>query len=216
MRNINGGDAEILLHLLQLIAELHTQFGIQIGKRLVHADNRRTGHQRAGYRNTLLLAAGKLGDSFLKLFIREIHLFSNIADLFIDFRFFQFFQFQAESDVVIDRHRREKGIALENNTDIPVLNGNMGNILILYDNRAGNRFNETCDRAQRCRLPAARWAQKCKKLPFFDMNINIMQGCKISEFNYYVIEFDHILLHFLSLPKQRVGFPTRRIKAFSD
>ena len=61
--HVDGGDAEILLHFLQLIAQLHTKLGIQIGKGFIHADNRRIGDQSTGDGHALLLAAGQLGDS---------------------------------------------------------------------------------------------------------------------------------------------------------
>jgi hypothetical protein len=72
----------------------------------------------------------------------------------------------------------------------------MCDIFILDDNRTGNRFNETGNGAQGRGLPASRWAEKCKEFTLLDMNIDIVQGCEISEFYNNIIEPDHITVPF--------------------
>ena len=63
--DIDGGNAKALLQVLQLIAQLDTQLGVQVGKRLIQADDLRIGHEGAGDGDTLLLATRQLGHLFL-------------------------------------------------------------------------------------------------------------------------------------------------------
>ena len=60
VRDVNEGDAEILLQALQLGAHLDAQERVERGERLVEQQDLRVGDQRAGERHALLLAARKL------------------------------------------------------------------------------------------------------------------------------------------------------------
>ncbi len=60
VRNVNGGDADLLLDAADLRAHRDAQLGVQVGERLVEEQNARLDDERAGERHTLLLAAGKL------------------------------------------------------------------------------------------------------------------------------------------------------------
>ena len=219
MRDIDSGNAEVLLHLFQLIAELDAEFSVKIGERLIHTDNSRLRHKSTGYRNTLLLTAGELGHCFLQFLVRQIDFLGNFSNFRINLCLFQLFDLEAERDVIIHRHRREKSIALEHNTNIPVFNRNMSNILPLHYDRTGNRLNETGDGTQSRRFPTSRWPEKGKKFTFFDMHIDVMQSCKVSEFYYNIIEPDHTLLHFFpsgNFTKKAGWFPNPPYNCFSD
>ena len=67
VRNIDRRDAELALHLLQLVAELNTELRVEVAQRLVHADDRRACNKSAGYGNSLLLTSRELAHGFLEL-----------------------------------------------------------------------------------------------------------------------------------------------------
>ena len=58
--DVYEGGAGLHMEPLQFIAHFQTQFGIQIGKRLVHEQHAGLGSQRPGDGHTLLLTAGQL------------------------------------------------------------------------------------------------------------------------------------------------------------
>ena len=191
MGHIDGGDAKVALHLFQLIAQLYAQLGVQIAQRFVHADDGGPCDQRTGDGHALLLAAGKLADRLFQLFVGQVHLAGDSAHLIIDFLLFELLHLQAEGDVVIDRHGREKRIALKHDADVALFNGDMGNIHALDANRAGNRLNKAGDGAKRSRLTAAGRPQKGEKLAFVHLYVDVVQRLKITELDHNVLQFDH-------------------------
>ena len=58
--DIDRGDAERALHMLQLGAHMAAQLGIEIGQRFVHQEHRRAADDRPCERNALTLAARQL------------------------------------------------------------------------------------------------------------------------------------------------------------
>ena len=191
MGDVDGCDAELALHLLQLIAQLNAQFRVQIGQRLVHADDAWSGDEGAGDGDALLLTAGQLADCLFELLVGQIDLARNFPHLLVDFRLFQLFELQAERDVVVHRHRREQRVALEYDADVALLNRHMGNILLVHRHRAGDRLNKAGDGAQGGRFAAAGRAEEGKELPFLHVHVDIVQRLKIAEFDHNVLEFNH-------------------------
>ena len=85
-RNVNGGDADLLLDAADLRAHRDAQLGVQVGERLVEEQNARLNDERAGERHTLLLTAGELV-GHAALHTGELHeikdLHHALADLFL-------------------------------------------------------------------------------------------------------------------------------------
>ena len=72
VRDVDGGDLELLQEGAQLLARLLPQLGVEVAERLVEEDDARLGHQRPGQRHPLLLPAGELGRR-APLESRELH-----------------------------------------------------------------------------------------------------------------------------------------------
>ncbi len=191
MGDVDGGDAEVLLHLLQLVAQLHAQLCVKVGKRLVHADDGRSRHQRAGDGNALLLAAGELRDGLFELIVGKIHLAGDLAHPAVDLILFRLLDLQAEGDVVIHRHRGKKRIALEHDADAAVLDGNAGDVAVLDHDAAAGRLDKARDGAQGRRFAAAGGSEEGKELALLDMDIDAMQGGEVAELHNDVVEPDH-------------------------
>ena len=197
--DVNGGDAEVLLHLFQFVAQLHPQFGVQVGQGLVHTDDGRAGDQGPGDGHPLLLAAGQLGHGLGQLLIRQIHLFSNLAHLLVDLRLFDLLDLQAEGDVVVHRHGGEQGVALKDDADVAVLDGHAGDVPPLYYHGALRRLDKAGDGAQSGGLSAAGGAQEGKELPLLHVDVDAVQGSKVTELYNDIIQADHDFLSFFSI-----------------
>ena len=187
MGDVDGGDAEFLLHPLQLVAQLHPELGVQVTQRLVHADDGGAGDQRPGNGDPLLLSAGKLGHGLLQLLVGKVHLFGNLPDPLVNLRLFQLLDLQAESDIVVNGHSGEQGIALEHDADVPVLDGNMGNVPVLDPDGPGNRVNKAGNGTQGRGLSAAGGAKEGKELSLPHIHIDIVQSLKIPEANHDIV-----------------------------
>ena len=182
--DVDGGDAELPLHLFQLVAQLYAQLGVQIGKRLVHADDGRLHHQRAGDGHALLLAAGELADRLGQLLVAQIHLFGDGVHLFRDLRLAQLFDLQTEGNVVPHGHRGEQRVALEHDADVALFDGHVGDVLALHPHRAADRLDKAGDGAQRGGLAAAGGAEEGEKLALLHMDVDVVQRLEI-------VKFDH-------------------------
>ena len=191
MGDVDGGDAEILLHLFQLVSELHAQLCVEVGQRLVHADNRGARDEGARDGHALLLAAGELGDCLLELLVGKVDLLRDLAHLAVDLVLLQLLDLQSEGDVVVHRHSREEGVALEDDADVAVLDGDMGDVAVLDHNRAGDGLDEAGDGAQRGRLAAAGGAEEGEELALLDVDVDIVQRGEVPELDDDVVELDH-------------------------
>ena len=210
--DVDRGDAEFPLHLLQLVAQLHPQLGVQVGQRLVHADDGRLGHQGAGDGHALLLAAGELGYRLGQLLVGQVDLPCDGVYLFLDFRLIQLLDLQAECDVVPHRHRGKQGVALEHDADVALLYGHAGDVLPLHVHAAGRGLDEPGDGAQRGGLAAAGGPQEGEELPLLHVNVDGMQRYKIIEFDHDVLQLDHAHRSFSGFASSytRAGAPMWR------
>ena len=60
MRDIDRGAAELAMDATDFGAHFQPQFGVEVGQRLIHQQQSRLDHDRAGYCDALLLPARKL------------------------------------------------------------------------------------------------------------------------------------------------------------
>ena len=201
MGDVDGGDAEVLLHLLELVPKLDPELRVQVGEGLVHADDGGVGDQRPGDGHTLLLAAGELGHGLLKLLVAEVHLFGDLPDARIDLRLLDLLDLEAEGDVVIDRHGGEQSVALEHDADVAVLDGYVGDVPSLDEDAAGGGLDKARDGPQRGGLAAAGRSQKRKEFALLHVDVDVVQGGEVAEFDYDVVELDHVLFPFLFLQR---------------
>ena len=191
MGDVDGGDAEVLLHLFQLVAQLHPQLGVQVGQGLVHADDGRAGDQGTGDGHPLLLAAGELADRLGQLLAAEVHLPGDLPDPAVHLRLLQLFQLQAKGDVVVDGHGGEQGVGLKDNADAALLNGHMGDVLPLHHHAAGHGLDKAGEGAQGGGLPAAGGAQEGEELPLLHVDVDAVQGGEVAEFDHNVVQANH-------------------------
>src|SRR3990167_7252156 len=172
MRYIKGGDPQPPLQLSQLDAHALPQLGIQVAQRLVQEQHLRFPYQRAGQRQTLLLAARKLRrHPFFPL--TQFHLLEGIANFFPDFIVAEplFTDSERERDILKYGHMRPDRVALEHHPDRAPVRGDKGPVGGGIYFCCGNfyfsrvRLLQPGDTAKRRSLSAARRSQQCIEPP---------------------------------------------------
>ena len=79
VRDVDRGDPERLLHMLELGPHVAAQLGVEIGQRLVHEKDRRSADDGTCQCDTLLLAAGQFPRVAIEKLV-ELHLRRGVAN----------------------------------------------------------------------------------------------------------------------------------------
>ena len=185
--DVDGGDAELALEPLQLVAQRLAQLGVEVGQRLVEQQQRRLDDDRPGQREALLLATGELGG----LAVGEVselhgleHLGDAVGDLLLARAFVALAHLQREGDVVEHRHVRPDRVGLEDHAE-PALVGRHVEVAlpvafeqraVADDDPARVRALQAGDGAQRRRLAAARGAEEREHLALADGEADVVDG----------------------------------------
>ena len=116
MSDVDKGDAQFIMHILELDLHLLAHLEIQRAQRLIEEQDLGLVYQRAGNGDTLLLAAGKRADtSLLKPF--QIHQIQDSAHLALDHVLGGLFLFKPEGDVIVNIHMGKQSISLKDRID---------------------------------------------------------------------------------------------------
>ncbi len=153
MGNEDGGDARLLLQPADFRAHFEAEFRVEIGERFVEEQHVRAADQSTGERHTLLLAAGKLCRPTTEE-IAYMHERRNIRDLLLDIGGGDPLHHQRKADVLLDRHVRVERVGLEDDADITLLAGQVGDVPIAEQDAAGSRPVDAADGKQRRRFAA--------------------------------------------------------------
>ena len=174
MGDIKEGNPKFVLESDQFVLHLLPQFKIQRPKRLVEQKHTRLVDDRSGNGDTLLLPAGKRVHRTLFV-AAEIDQLQRIFDFIIDIILALFTDLEPESDIVSDIHMRKQRIFLEYGIDLPLVWGQMGDILPLKQHLTGiRRFKAAQNSECRCLAAAGRTEQR-DKLVFFDLEVKLIE-----------------------------------------
>ena len=110
--DVDEGDAERRLQLLQLGAHADLQERVERRQRLVEQQRFRIGDQRAGQRHALLLAAGKLRRPARRIGL-HLHQLQHVERLGAALVLVDALHLQAEGDVVDEVEMRKQRVGLE-------------------------------------------------------------------------------------------------------
>ncbi|MCY1229206.1 hypothetical protein D9M72_415630 [compost metagenome] len=180
VRHDDEGEAEFLLQVHQFELGFLAQLLVERTERLVEEQHLRPLGKRAGERDALTLAAGKLVRLALgKLF--ELHQLQHLRDARSDIRFRHAVLLEAEGDVVLDRHVRKERVGLEHHVDRPPVGRDAGEALPVENDLTRRRLLEAGKHAQERRLPAARRAEERKELACVDIKRKVVDGGEIAE-----------------------------------
>ena len=191
--DVNGGDAEALLQVLQFVAQLDTQLCVKVGQRLVQADDLRVGDQRTSNSHTLLLTAGQLGDLLLQLLFVQVNLLAHLNDLLADLLLVHLLDLQAEGDILVHGHGGEQSVALEHHADVTLFDGCVGDVLAADADSTGTGRDEAGDGTQGGGLTTAGGAKEGEELTFVDVNVDVLQGFEGAKSHFDMFKIDHAL-----------------------
>ena len=154
MRDVDEGDRELPLQLLEEELHLLAQLQVERTERLVEEENGRTVDDRARERDALPLAARELGGLALTD-AWEADAIEHFARADAPLVARHPFHPQPVLDVLRDRHVGEQGVVLEDRVDVPLCGRNVRDVDALQFDGSRVRALEAGDDAQRGRLPRA-------------------------------------------------------------
>ncbi len=177
MGDIDHRGADFPVQLGEFQPHLHTQFGIEIGERLVEQEHLWLAHDRTADGDTLALTTRQFGWPFLELLLqmqdarRFLH---HVVDLCLR----RLFQAQREGHVFEHGEMRIKRVGLEHHRHLALGRLDLGDITAFDRNRACRRFLQPCDHAQERRLSAARRPDEDGKIPCRNIQTDIMHDAE--------------------------------------
>lgn len=133
---------------------MHTQFGIQVGKRFIEQQNAGMHYQGTYQRHTLLLPSRHLRGNTVGKVI-HLHQLQGFMHSIFNLSLGTLLQLQSVSDIVRYIQVRKQGIVLENHTDIAFIGSQGRDIILTYENPAVRRGFESRNHSQDSSLAAA-------------------------------------------------------------
>ena len=189
-RNIEG-----LLQGADIPAQVHPQFGIQIGKRLIHQEHLGTDNQRPGQAHTLLLPAAQLMRHALCVFI-QLHRRQDRRNPLAYFGGRHLLLNQAKGHVIEHAQVRKHCIVLEHHADVPLVRAQMSDRISFDQNLPGVLLMKTGDGSQQGGFPAPTRAKQGKERTAVDGQRHILQRHKgaIGFFDVFQFYVGHVRL----------------------
>ena len=175
MRNENAGRALLGVDALEFRAHGHAQLGVQVGERLIHQEELRLNDNRAGDGHTLALTAGHLRRVALEQ-VLDLRRLRRLVHALVDFFFGELLELERIGDVVVHRHMRPDGVALEDHGYAALTRKLVQNALAVdQDIAAGNLF-QSGDHADGRRLAAAGRAEEDDELALLDVQVHVIDN----------------------------------------
>ena len=166
--DVDEGDAQLLVHLLQLDLHVLAHLEVQRGEGLVQEEHLGLVHDGAGDGDTLLLAAGE-GLHVAVLVVGHGHELENLADALVDLLLRHLLQLEAEGDVLIHIQVREQGVALENGVQRTLVRRDAGQLLAVHQDGTFVRLEKARDHPQERGLATARGTEEGEELSAADI-----------------------------------------------
>ena len=154
MGDVDRGDGQSLVQLLQFNAHLHTQLGVEIGKRLIEQEHLGIAHNGAAERDALALAARELARLALQQAL-DAEDRGRVLYAFFDLGLLELPHFQSERQVGGDAHVRIERIVLEHHGDVAIHRRHFVDHPVVDADLAGSNGFEAGDHAQGRGLAAA-------------------------------------------------------------
>ena len=199
MRDVDGGEAQLLLQAADLHAHLDAQLRVEVGERLVEHQQIRLDDQRARKRHALPLSAGHLA-RIAALKALQVDDLQHVQDFFSDGLLVHLAHLQAEGHVVKHGQVREERIALEHEAEVALVQRHLRVVLTVKDDLARHRLGEAGDHAQAGGLAAAGGAQQGDKLALFHAQVKILEDDVLIVSGGDVFQFEQCHLFVLLTP----------------
>ena len=151
MRDVDEGDANLLLDRLELDLHLLAELEVERAERLIEQQDAGPVDEGPGQRDPLPLATGELR-GFPAPEARQPDHAQRFGDPAVALRPIDPPHHQPIADVLAHVHVREERVVLEDGVDIPVERRNTGHVATMEQDPPRGRPLETRDHAQRRRL----------------------------------------------------------------
>ena len=197
MGDVDEGDAEFLVHLLELDLHVLAHLQVQGGQRFVQEEDFRLVDDGPGDGDTLLLAAGE-GLHVAVLIIGHGHELEHAADALVDLVGRYFLELQAEGDVVIDVQVREQGVTLENGVKWTLVRRNAGEFFPIHHDGSFIRLQESGDHAEQGGFATAGRSQQGQEFAAADIEVNIFEHLFFAEGLGKVLDIDNLINHLFT------------------
>ena len=178
MGDIDRGDAELALKLLDDGAHLNAQLGVEVRERLVHQQNARLDDKGAGQRNALLLTAGELVGLALGE-VSDLHQLQRLLNAGTDLGLGDFTGLQTVGDVLFHGQMGENGVVLKDHADVTLVSGDRVDQPVSEIEFTALNGVEACDHAQKRSFTAAGRAQQREEFALFDVQRHALEGNEI-------------------------------------
>ena len=178
--DVDEGDAQALLNVLQLHLHLAPQLQIQRAQGLVQQQQLRLKDQRAGDGHALALSAGELGRHALFAAL-QLHQAQHLRNLRPPLGTLHAAHAQSIGDVLFHIHVGKQGIILKDGVDVALLRRRVGDVPAREIHAPGVRLQQARDDAQRGGLAAARRAQQRDELPRLHIKAEAAQDLRSLE-----------------------------------
>ena len=154
VRHVDRGGAHRLMHLLDLGAHLHAQFGVQVGQRLIEQEDLRVADDGAAHGDALPLAAGQ-GAGLAVQQRLDVQDARRLVHPALDLVLRELPQLQAKRHVVEHAHVGVERVVLEHHGDVAVARRHVVDDVAADPDLPGGNLFQPGDHAQRGGLAAA-------------------------------------------------------------
>ena len=194
--DVYGGDAEAALKLFDDGAHLHAQLCVKVTQRLVHQQDARLDHERAGDGDALLLAAGQL----VRLAVGEVRYLHQLqslvhAGLYLLGR--NLARLETVGDIIAHTQVREDGVVLEHHADVALVSGHVVDALVAEIEVAALDGVKARYHAQKRGLAAAGRAEQREEFALADVQRNAVECGEVAVALDGVLD-DYLIAHVVS------------------
>ena len=187
MGHIDEGDAEFLVHFLQLYLHILAHLEVKGGKRLVEEQYLRLVHKGPCYGDALLLTAGE-GLHVTVFVVGHTHHLEHPAHPLVHLVGRHLLELEAEGNVVVNVKVREKRITLKHGVERSLVRRQGGNILAIEEHGALIRGKEARQDAEGRGLAAARRTEQGHKLTFSYIQTYIVEDGLSTQLLTYILQ----------------------------
>ena len=181
VRDHDDGHAQREAHVANEVEDVFAGAAVEVAGRLVGQQYRRAIGERAGQRNTLLLAARELRRTMVET-LAQADALQRFADALRALGAIDFGEAHRQLNVLRDGHRRDEMEGLEDHADIvaaiarEVLGRHLREIAPLHDDRAGSWSIETGEQVEQRRFAGSGLAEKRDELAATDGQRDSVNG----------------------------------------
>ena len=179
MGNVDDGDAEPVVEVLQLDLHLLPELEVQGAKGLVQEQNVGFIDKGPGQSNALLLTTTELAGTPL-FEARQPYQFQGGLHPWLDLPLLHLSHLEREGDVLLHIHVGEEAVVLENHPQVSLVGGDVDDRVAVHENIPGCWNDKTCHHHEAGCLSRATGPQQGDELSGADLQVGAVQGANLT------------------------------------